>query len=116
MGLGSLAFLPFIPTKYHFRFLYFADLLSPFCNHNQGCCLMVAWGALVASVGDQRFCTRKVLYKEPERAPNFITKAIVPNFLVNYIPVAGHNTVKVLMYLASVSTRETCKNSQTIST
>ena len=44
-----------------------------------------------------------VLYKVPERVPNFITKAIDSNFLVNYIPVLGHNTVKVLMYLASVN-------------
>ena len=53
---------------------------------------------------------------EAERVPNFITQAIDPNFLVNYIPVAGYNTMKILMYLASVSTRETCSNSQMIST
>ena len=79
----------------------------------QGCCLT---GARSPGAPWLRAWATKVLYKEPERAPNFITKAIDPNFLVNYIPVAGHNTVKVLMYLASVSTRETCKNSQTIST
>ena len=44
-----------------------------------------------------------VLYKEPKQVPNSITKAIDSNFLVNYIPVVGHNTVKVLMYLASVN-------------
>ena len=79
----------------------------------QGCCLT---GARSPGAPWLRARATKVLYKEPERAPNFITKAIDPNFVVNYIPVAGHNTVKVLMYLASVSTRETCKNSQTIST
>ena len=76
----------------------------------QGCCLT---GARSPGAPWLRAWATKVLYKEPERVPNFITKAIDPNFLVNYIPVAGHNTVKVLMY---VSTRETCKNSQTIST
>ena len=34
MGLSSLAFLPFIPTKCRFCFLYFTDSLSPFCNYN----------------------------------------------------------------------------------
>ena len=79
----------------------------------QGCCLT---GARSPGAPWLRAWATKVLYKEPERAPNFITKAIDPNFLVNYIPIAGHNTVKVLMYSASLSTRETCKNSQTIST
>ena len=39
-------------------------------------------------------------------APNFITKATDPNFLENYIPVAGHNTMKVLIYLVIYSVVE----------
>lgn len=38
--------------------------------------------------------------------------AVDPNFVVNYMPLAGHNTVKVLMYLASMSTQKTFTNSQ----
>jgi len=79
------------------------QLSKKFKAFTQGCCLTGAW---LPGAPWLRAWATKALYKEPEQVPNFVTKVIDPNFLVNYIPVAGHDTVKVLMYLVSVSTWE----------
>ena len=54
----------------------------------QGCCLTVARSPEAPKL---RAWATKFRYKEPTRAPNlsYLTHGISPNFLVNYIPLAG---------------------------